>query len=139
METLASEMEGYYEADFIIDERKGKGGQTEYLVKYTRYNYYESTWEPSKNITRDILQAWNETDDKTKKDRQSCWKRSKNQTTDAVVEQKKFKHKVVPRFKHCIVQEIVGRRIFENGITAVENIVRCRRRKSKFLQSMVSF
>ena len=55
-----------------------------------------------------------------------------------VTEVKKHKHKVVPKFKHSLIENVVGARLYANGVRAIDNIVKCRRRKSKFLQTVVS-
>ncbi|XP_068733009.1 heterochromatin protein 1-like [Montipora capricornis] len=44
----------FYEVDRLINKR-GKGNETEYLVKWKGYSPYESTWEPKENISTDCL------------------------------------------------------------------------------------
>lgn len=141
-DTLAEEMDEKYEVDFIIDEKKN--GE-EYLVKWTRYAYYDSKWEPKGNITRDIIKKWQETDEKTRAQRIRAYKRSiKNKPKpildeDSVETQTKFKNKIVPKFKQLYIRQFAGERIFKNGTQSVKNIIKCRRRKSRFIQTRVSF
>ena len=80
-------MEGQYEVDFIVDERKSNKRE-EFLIKYTRYNYHECTWEPIKNISKDILEAWKKTDEKIRAQRKRSYKRSMKKI--GIVEAKKI-------------------------------------------------
>ena len=139
IEILASEMEGRYEVDKILDERK-RGKTKEYLIKWTNYNYYESRWEKEEHITDDIIKKWQQTDQKTRKNRRSAYKRSlKNKAEDSVCNQNEFKHQTVAKFKYRYIKKLAGETIFRSGVSCVQNIVKCQRRRRKFLQTMVIY
>ena len=48
----------YVEA--IIDERAGKNGRTEYLVKWTGYPDEIATWEPRRNVEAVLIAEWDQ-------------------------------------------------------------------------------
>ena len=63
---LAGE-EGRYEVDKILENEKR---EEEYLIKWTNYNYYKSRWEKEEHNIK-----WQQTDQKTRKNRRSAYKR----------------------------------------------------------------
>ena len=49
----------YYEADSILDHR-GKGRNTEYLIRWTNYGPEHDSWEPKRNCTEALIREYHD-------------------------------------------------------------------------------
>ena len=51
--------DGYYEADSILDDR-GKGRNTEYLIRWTNYGSEHDSWQLKRNCTEALIREYHD-------------------------------------------------------------------------------